>query len=734
MKLMRMLLLVQVSSYKISLMRKIILLLIIILPIGIFCQIHVINDSLIIRLNKSLEKIDTSDIDNASVNDIKLDEIEVPLNKITYSIESGKVKTNDYKSYEINKLEKKVNLYRTIINKQISSLDLLYYNKGTEEIKIKDYESGIKYFEKSIEFNPLYIPSLYKLSLILTEESDLKKASELITIILNKTYPGASDYNLILNLAKNIYDDFIKKSDDLKLHENYNAADEELQRAKHFCISNPAINCKEKIEKEIVSAKYGIYKSFLSIAESAVNTRHYDMAENFIFSAMDYRKKNEQYLKENNEAENLAEFVIDRYMTNAAKYINSHKFEKALECFGRASNLCDSIKDVICNDKIKNGINSIKNNVYEEFVTTARDLMKKGQTDIAEDFLDKAKSYRNSNKNEISDSSFADIILKNIKYSEYKRLIHAGKDYIKNDNLNYAFKSLDIADKLERKYGLEKDKNKDSLIKKAAKPAIIEKLKSCEIKIWGNELEAAEKIVRCSDGMQVKYFLKNDIEINHIMNDIKQKILNRKCSNDQDAYDLLIFKAKECIQKLDYIEAIKIYNDAVAMVYKHTECNLYVVKAYETKNRYQIPANYQMLKEEADNQYEKKDYYHFLKSYDAAESYYSLANINDYGLKHIALYDLILNKDEYKLIIAGIQFYIDNSQHNNALNLLKYLKSKNYSSELTKNLQEKLAVSLAKNDNVIKNKNRAKENISTYTADSKWFKYFNKKYKRELTN
>ena len=54
--------------------------------------------------------------------------------------------------------------------------------------------------------------------------------------------------------------------------------------------------------------------------------------------------------------------------------------------------------------------------------------MKKGKPDIAEDYLDKAKSYRNSNIKDISDSSFSDIVLKKIKYTEYKRLIHEGKD------------------------------------------------------------------------------------------------------------------------------------------------------------------------------------------------------------------------------------------------------------------------------------------------------------------
>ena len=78
-----------------------------------------------------------------------------------------------------------------------------------------------------LEVNPLYIPSLYKLSYILTEEGNLKKASELVTTLLIKHILNLL-YKLIMSLAYNIYDEFIKKAEELKLQERYNDADEEL--------------------------------------------------------------------------------------------------------------------------------------------------------------------------------------------------------------------------------------------------------------------------------------------------------------------------------------------------------------------------------------------------------------------------------------------------------------------------------------------------------------------------
>ena len=142
----------------------------------------------------------------------------------------------------------------------------------------------------------------------------------------------------------------------------------------------------------------------------------------------------------------------------------------------------------------------------------------------------------------------------------------------------------------------------------------------------------------------------------------------------------------------------------LTLVIEHPDCKLNTNKANECKTKYQVPANYQVLTDEAENSYSKQDYLSFLTEYDGAESYYSLFKLKDYGLKVVPLYDVILSKDDYRLAITATQFYIESSQPMNALNLLKYLKNKSYPSELTKGFQERLAVRLAKTIMIQKSK------------------------------
>jgi hypothetical protein len=232
--------------------------------------------------------------------------------------------------------------------------------------------------------------------------------------------------------------------------------------------------------------------------------------------------------------------------------------------------------------------------------------------------------------------------------------------------------------------------------------------------------------------MQAEYHLLKDPEVIMIISDMKQKLQKKHCENDRDAYDLLLFKAKSCIRSYDYICADKLFSDAVNVVYRHIPCNLNVYEAYESRDKYQPPINYQKLFEEAAYYYQKKNYMQFLKEYYAAESFYTALNIQSWGLKHIPLFDYILRKDDIPLMIAAVAFYTDYNENAPALNMLKLLKSRNFPSEQTKSLQEKLAVKMAKNDRETGKALKPKNNLISYTGKTKWFKYFNRKYRKEL--
>lgn len=165
---------------------------------------------------------------------------------------------------------------------------------------------------------------------------------------------------------------------------------------------------------------------------------------------------------------------------------------------------------------------------------------------------------------------------------------------------------------------------------------------------------------------------------------------------------------------------------------KHPACNLSVASASESLMKYQPAVSYQKLLAEADYFYHKNDYKQFMAEYIAAENYYSLFSINNYGLNHLPLYYYILNKKNNSLIVASIAFYLNDNNNTEAFSLLKYLETIYYPADSTRNLQQRLAVNFAKNDYELKKTAHPKSNIIFYTGNTKWFRYFNRKYRQEL--
>lgn len=542
----------------------------------LLCQNFVINDSLLSQLINNIDRIDTNNVDLVIVNDISLNDIEVKLNEINYIISIGKARLDNTRKniivFELDIIKRRADKLRIVIDKKNSILQELYYQKALSYLNENSHKANArKYLEKSLEIDPLYIPSLYKLTQVFYDEGNLKKSSEFMLIILNRTYPAGRIYDSIIKLGNNLYNSFIINAENLNHQEKYSEAENLLVTAAQFCKSNNVIRCNDNLKKTITDTKYGMYRSYLNIAESALNTNHSDLAESFIFSALSYKRKNIEYLKNFKDAEKMLEQIIDSYLQTAANSIDKRNYTKAMKYFDKSSVLCDSLGGDDCNRKIKYGINSIKNNIYNEFIAKADEYFKTGYSKIAEEYINKARSYNKDNLNDIKDTSHAENLLKKIKYIQYMKQIDEAENFYKAGDYESVIKSLDIADELEAKYKLDKYNEKDSLQKNAAKPLIHHIIRSADIKIWGNDIDEAQNIQNISQNMQNKYHLKNDTDVTKWINLLKEKILKKNCENDQTNYDVLVFKANNSIQMHEYIDAEVFFNEA-ANIAKKTSC------------------------------------------------------------------------------------------------------------------------------------------------------------------
>ena len=94
-----------------------------------------------------------------------------------------------------------------------------------------------------------------------------------------------------------------------------------------------------------------------------------------------------------------------------------------------------------------------------------------------------------------------------------------------------------------------------------------------------------------------------------------EKSKRRIVNNDQNDYDVLIFKAGNSLQKLEFIDAEHYYIEASEIAKKHPLCKLNTNVAHDNYVKFQPPINYQKLLVEADYFFMKKDYKQCIKEY-----------------------------------------------------------------------------------------------------------------------
>lgn len=154
---------------------------------------------------------------------------------------------------------------------------------------------------------------------------------------------------LIAELVRN----YIARSDEYYIHEQYNESLLLLTSADVVCRINAEIDCNLEIFNRMAKSKFGIYDSYLSIAQSAMSAGNPDLARRYLGQAADYQKANSglilvagavndlleklawQYFEEGRSAVRLAKWDIASAYLVAAKEIynslNKHYFNEAIE-------------------------------------------------------------------------------------------------------------------------------------------------------------------------------------------------------------------------------------------------------------------------------------------------------------------------------------------------------------------------------------------------------------------
>ena len=692
------------------------------------------SDIIIGNALAKVQEIDTDNIDFLPFYNIELKEVEQTI----LGIESAQYPQNLalHESDPIQFLQKMGSLTqqtsqkRHLLNQQLSVLDMLFYQKGNDFMQLGKLKDAEKYYNKSLKINQFYAPAQYQLARMQFNNGMLDTSAQMTNMALLKMNPDPSTQQLLIQLGKNIYTELLNIGEKQSTEQNFNESIQTFERAKWFCTTTPGMTCTDRVNKGLAQARYGIYHSYLKVAEKAIENQRLDIAGNYINQSIIYQKKYSSEIIAPTESMNLMGELSNAYVEKGHKMNKEKKYDIALYQFSKADSLLKTYSTLTPISSLNSGIRFSRNGIYHQLVDRAKIKLENGKLNDAENACNEALNYQQKYKKDIPDKSTAMSVMSKIKKERYDIAIGTGQKKLSASENKDALQNFITARNLEKEYSFKKNDSLNILIQIAAKPVVMQKIKDGQVKAWGNKLSEARDLYQEASGDLKIYGLEKDQDLQTELNKLKDKIFSQECTNAENEYNAKLNQASKQISHGDYSSAATSYQQAINVTNASILCNIDNSFARIEKKRIKPAMEYQSIMKNVSELSARLNYTECINKLNLSSVFYTSNRIDTFGLTHPSTLNFIQNSTDVNFIFFGVEYYMNNKDYDASLILLKELMKINYPVKYTKNIQYQLGSKMAIRDKIANPSANYKINIVKYTEGEKYLKYFTKKYKK----
>jgi len=691
------------------------------------------SDALIGAQMDKLHAIQPDNIDLISFYDIELKEVEqsiASLDSRQFPQNLG-LHENDPMQFmaKMHTLVTETSQMRATLNQRLSVLDQLFCEKGNDLLAEGKLQDAATYYNKAIQINPYYAPAQYQLARMEFNAANYDTSAYMVNHALLKMSPDPSTQQLLVQLGNNIYTTLLGNGDKYNSEQKFNEAISVFDRAKWLCTTTPGLVCTEQVQKGLAQAKYGIYRSYLQVAEKAIQNGRLDIAGNYINQSMEYQKQNATEIISNAESVQWMGILCKEYVMLGNKLNLQKKYDQAIIEF----NKCDSISQVYPSiGEVKGcqaGLCGARNGIYNNYLEDARDRLGKDQLDAAEEKCLTAMAYQKQYKDDIFSDRDATEVMALIKEKRYHIAIDNGKNYLNGNNHSEAAKFFLEANGYQQNYNFRRNDSLGIYIRTAGKSLVAAIVEEGKVQAWGNKLaEARNSYQKANDDIKL-YGLEKDKELEASMNELKNKIFSQECANAEQNYLSFLEKSKKLMRDGDYALAFVTLTQAIDVTSKNVLCNIDNSTAYKEQNRIKPAMEYQNLMFKVDEYAAQGNYTECLKQINTCGIFYTTNGIDSFGLKHPTPQEYILRGGDVNFVYFGAEHFYGLKDYESAFKMLQELKNRNYPVKFTKTIQTQLGGKMAIRDK-INGVTDYKIQILKYTEGEKWYSVFSKAYKK----
>jgi hypothetical protein len=459
----------------------------------------------------------------------------------------------------------------------------------------------------------------------------------------------------------------------------------------------PFVQKDPKVEEMFIKAKEGLLNSYLQIASRAMLANNTIMAAKYHHKAEDFRKKyyaGDQLEKITDNTGNL----VSAYYEKGLDFINKDQFDEAIEMLEKALNTSITFGNNQYIESINLKLKWLHEKLYLDMVANAEKLYDEGYENQAALENEKALLYRDEHLTYLETSTEAIMFQRKMKQPVINRSIETGISSAQQGKAKQALDAYNNARVIADEFKIMVDPSIDSLTKAAARPVIIETIRSANTKVWANDMNAALKIYASAKEMQQKYQLDSDSAIQDEFNRLDNKMIQQACFNCTKKYNELIQNIEKAIRLNRYDGLANNLQEAIELGEENRGCMLDLSKAKGFQMQYQKLLDYNKRYNEVMQVMYSQGFASSLSIYEKLDDDIALFNLDVYGITHLKISQFVENQNNSGLTRIAFQYFLAKNDVQNAYACFTSLQKQTMDDNETEKIQLSLAEQLAKRD------------------------------------
>lgn len=540
---------------------------------------------------------------------------------------AGLAKRHDVLKRKLDSLQKGVKM-------KMETLDKAYYAQGMQSLLKQDTSNAFKLFTRSIVINPNYSPSHYQLAEIYLHDGALDTSVFYIRNILLNLKPDYQTKKKTIALASVCAEEISDKALLLSQQEAFNDAVEYLKVALLLCDSTPFVKCNEKVNEVMSKAKYGLYHSYLSVAEVALN-HNIKMVETYLDLAYGFHLSNTEYIPSSAEVDTLYVRLLNKYQSKAKEFLSNGEYGYAMTYTDKAMGLCKRLKHLECDPESGEIKVHALAKVYNKMLQKTSTAWNANEILMADMYSEDALAFQKANSEYVEQSAATQKLYRQIKLGVYNYHVNRVGNFVSEQRFDKAIESYKTAKEMEERFHIEEN----SLLRKGMEelmvPLMLSDLKFPNTKDWGKDYKQALLMLDDVKLRKAKYDIEND-RLQKAIDETQYFISITSCSDLSKEYKNEIRRANLQLQNGDYLNASTYWQRSINIARENPYCKLDTVGLLRYFDNYKDVIRFQGIKKSAEYSYQQQRYSNAIEGYWKAQKLVDSIPMKSYRIYHIS--------------------------------------------------------------------------------------------------